>query len=82
MLSLLTPSPHPFLASSASLALQSVPSTWMILNVGLRASSRSRGVRMGPGPLCLRTGSPPPGTQDGVGFVGQNQAVSALKMGL
>lgn len=25
---------------------------------------------MGPGPLCLRTGSPPPGTQDGGGFCG------------
>lgn len=25
---------------------------------------------MGPGPLCLRTGSPPPGTQDGGGLCG------------
>lgn len=65
MLSLLTPSPHRSLAPSAFLALRSAPSTWMISSVGLRASSRSREVWMGPGPLCLRTGSPPPGTQDG-----------------
>lgn len=68
VLSLPAPSPRPFLAPSASLALRSVHSTWMILNVDLRASSRSRGVWMGPGPLCLRTGSPPPGIQDGGGF--------------
>lgn len=37
---------------------------------------------MGPGPLCLRTGSPPPGTQDGVACVGQKQAVPAPEMGL
>lgn len=60
----------PPLPPSAFLALRSAPSTWMILSVGLRASSRSRGVWMGRGPLCLRTGSPPPGTQDGGGFHG------------
>jgi len=32
---------------------------------------------MGPGPLCLRTGSPPPGTQDGGLWWRQKQAVSA-----
>lgn len=29
---------------------------------------------MGPGPLCLRTGSPPPGTQDGGGFCGSDSS--------
>lgn len=68
---LLTPTLNQsFLASSAFLGLQSAPSTWMILSAGLRASSRSREVWMGPGLLCLRTESPHPGTPDRGGVHG------------